>query len=256
MNYFTKDFYKSEEIKTSLISKLFPTLILGIKSFFIVFNGSRKAKRGKYDDEFWEKQSFSYIKLIESLGGKYDIEGLENIKGIQGPVVFAGNHMSTLETFVLPCIINPIKKVTFVVKKELIEMPIFRWIMKSRNPVVVGRDNPKEDLLKVINDGVERLRQGTSIVIFPQTTRSVKFDPNKFNSIAIKLAKNANVPIIPLALKTDAWGNGKLIKDFGKFDRKKTIHFSFGKPLFVTDRGTEQQKQIIDFITSKLREWS
>jgi len=48
-----------------------------------------------------------------------------------------------------------------------------------------------------------------SVLIFPQTTRDLRFDPNKFNTLGIKLAKRAKVPVIPVAVKTDAWGMGK-----------------------------------------------
>ena len=63
--------------------------------------------------------------------------------------------------------------------------------------------------------------------------RTVTFDPEQFNTIGVKLAQKAKVPIIPLALKTNAWGNGKVLKDFGCIDTSKTVHFAFGEPIEV-----------------------
>jgi 1-acyl-sn-glycerol-3-phosphate acyltransferase len=163
--------------------------------------------------------------------------------------------MSTLETFVLPAIIASLKPVTFVVKEALVDTPIFKYVMRSRDPITVGRANPREDLKAVLEGGTERLNAGISIIIFPQTTRFLDFDPRKFNTIGMKLARRANVPVVPVALKTDAWGNGKILKDFGKMDPSKKVHFSFGEPLVIKDRGTEEQEKVLEFIGSRLKEW-
>ena len=163
--------------------------------------------------------------------------------------------MSTLETMVLPCIISQFKDSTFVVKQSLVDYPVFKHIMRARNPITVGRTNPRDDLKAVFEGGEERLKAGISIVIFPQTTRTEVFDPAQFNTIGIKLAKKANVPVVPIALKTDAWGNGKYLKDYGKVDVSKKVWFAFGKPLTITGRGDAEHQQIIDFISGKLKEW-
>jgi 1-acyl-sn-glycerol-3-phosphate acyltransferase len=164
--------------------------------------------------------------------------------------------MSTLETMVLPCIIQPLKETTFIVKESLLTMPVFGHVMRSRDPVVVGRVNAREDLKTVLDEGGKRLRAGRSIVVFPQSTRSVVFDPAEFNSLGIKLASRAGVPVVPLALKTDAWGNGRHVKEFGPLDISKKVHFAFGEPIRVGGRGTEEHEKVIRFIQERLQEWS
>jgi 1-acyl-sn-glycerol-3-phosphate acyltransferase len=64
-----------------------------------------------------------------------------------------------------------------------------------------------------------------------------------------------STPIVPVALQTNAWGNGNWIKDFGKIDPSKQVRFAFGAPLAVTGRGTDQHQAAIDYIGSKLEEW-
>jgi 1-acyl-sn-glycerol-3-phosphate acyltransferase len=156
---------------------------------------------------------------------------------------------------ILPVIIQPVKKITFVVKQSLLNYPVFRHIMRSRDPISVNRMNPREDLTAVLEGGVERLKNGISIVIFPQTTRTHSFDPAQFNSIGIKLARRAQVPVIPVALLTDAWGNGKYIKDFGKIDPSKNVYFAFGEPMWIQGRGSEEHETNIQFIRGKLQKW-
>jgi 1-acyl-sn-glycerol-3-phosphate acyltransferase len=128
--------------------------------------------------------------------------------------------------------------------------------MKSRNPIVVGRTDPRKDFETVMNGGVDLLTKGISIIIFPQSTRNLVFKPEEFNSLGVKLAKKAGVKIIPIALKTDYWGNGKFIKELGPIDCNKDIHFRFGEPFNVSGNGKEENNRIIEFIQNSLKEWS
>lgn len=202
------------------------------------------------------ESSFEVFKSLEAIGVRIVISGIENIKPEAGPVVIVGNHMSMMETLILPVILQPIRDVTFVVKKSLLSYPVFQHVMRSRNPVAVTRTHPREDFKIVMSEGVERLKNGTSVIVFPQTTRSHSFDPEQMSSIAMKLAKKAQVPIVPLALKTDAWRNGKSFKDFGTLDLEKTAYFSFGKPMNVEGKGDIEQATVNAFIVEKLEEWS
>jgi 1-acyl-sn-glycerol-3-phosphate acyltransferase len=237
------------------VTRSLPALGFYARVASIVWRASRKAARGAYDDAAWSGSSLEVLRALEAVGARIEIDGVERFADVDGPCVFVGNHMSTLETFVLPTLIRPIKPVTFIVKKELTDYPVFGHVMRSRNPVLVGRANPREDLKAVLEGGAERLRAGISIIVFPQTTRTPVFDPGQFNSIGIKLAKRAQVPVVPIALKTDAWGNGRLVKDVGRIDLAKTVHFRFGEPLRVQGAGAEEHRQVVGFIRENLLAW-
>lgn len=223
--------------------------------FMIVLKASRLAKRGRYDEAQWIKSSLDTIKALESVGGRFEIDNAPSCGKPTSPCVFIANHMSVLETFVLPCLIQPQRDITFVVKESLIDYPFFRHVMRSRNPIVVGRANPRQDLRTVLKEGQKLLRNNISVVIFPQTTRSVNFEPGNFNTLGVKLAARAKVPVIPIALKTDAWGLGRKLKDFGKIRPDKTVHVCFGEPLRVQGSGKEEHKIVVDFIMAKLKQW-
>ncbi len=253
---FAQDSYRTETRRISLPDRLLPSITFYASEIWIVMQASSKAKKGRYDTLEWCRSSLATLHALERVGVRVEITGIDNFRSIDGPCVFIGNHMSTLETFVLPTIIAPIKEATFVVKQSLVEYPVFKHVMRSRNPVTVGRSNPRDDLRAVLEGGTERLKAGISIIIFPQTTRTPVFLKEQFNTIGIKLAKKAGVPVVPIALKTEAWGNGRYFKDFGRIDPSKTVHFAFGKPLPIKDRGNEEHEQIIEFIEKKLEEWA
>jgi len=252
---FENNSYTTPARSISIISKFLPSWVFYFKLFRDVLRLSRITRRGMFNKQLMHDSSLWVVEDLESVGVKIEITGVENFRGLDIPCVFVANHMSTLETFVLPAIILPFKDLTFVVKEELIRYPVFKYPMLASNPITVGRKNPREDLKAVMNGGLQRLNARISVVIFPQTTRYIDFDPTKFNTIGVKLAKKAGVPVIPVAVKTDAWGMGKYLKDFGKIDPSKQVYFSFGKPLWITGTGAEEHERVIEFIQNKLTQW-
>jgi len=222
-----------------------------------ILNYNRKyTDKGKYTPEVWAMESYDIRKYVEDCGGKFNISGMDHLRKMKGkPVVLIGNHMGLLETMILPGIIDPVIPITFVVKKSLIDFPAFGKIMRATRPIVVGRENPREDLISVLAEGKENLDNGKSVVLFPQSTRQPYFDRKQFNSLGVKLALRAEVPVIPFALKTDFLENGKMIKDFGKLNRKKTVYIKFGEPMAPEGNGKNEHEKIIEFISSNLRAW-
>lgn len=253
--YDNDDVYQTAAHRPPWFTRTFPAFNFYRKFCWNVYRSSRIARRGQYDARQWSRTSFDVLKALESVGVQTEIRGVDHIRALETPCVFVGNHMSMLETMVLPAIIQPVCDVTFVVKQSLLDYPLFRHIVRARDPIAVSRDNPREDFKAVMNGGMERLGNGVSVVVFPQTTRSLAFDPAEFNSIGIKLAMRAKVPVVPIALKTDAWGNGKWIKDLGPIDTARKVHFAFGQPIPIEGRGGQQHQQIIDFIQAELKGW-
>ena len=258
-NFFMKDSYHTEKNTHRL---LIDRLMINTRLYFmckylnIVRKSRRAAIKGQYDTEAWALSSYDIFKLIEGCGGRFQITGLENLQKCKGPVVFVSNHMSTLETMVFPCLIAPFMNVTFVVKDSLVKHPIFGPIMRSRNPIVVSRQNSRADFQIVMKQGRELLANGVSIIVFPQNTRTVEFVAKDFNTLGVKLASNAKVQVVPIAIKTDFWGNGKYLKDLGPIRRSKPIHMAFGEPLSINGSGKEENKIIIGSISSHLEKWN
>jgi 1-acyl-sn-glycerol-3-phosphate acyltransferase len=247
--------YLSVPEKTSFLTRIAPSLVFYPQLVYVVCKAASKAKRGGYSDDEWARDSLRVLRLLEKAGLRFTISGLQNLENLTGPCVLIGNHMSIMETLILPVIVVPYAKVTFVVKESLLNYPVFKHVMASRNPVAVTRSNPRQDLKTVMSEGVDRLQNGISIIVFPQTTRSIEFDPLNFGSIGIKLAKKADVPVIPVALKTDAWKNGKYSKDLGPIYPEIPVNMAFGAPLRISGKGAEEHQQVVDFIREKLREW-
>jgi 1-acyl-sn-glycerol-3-phosphate acyltransferase len=189
------------------------------------------------------------------VGGNVNISGLENVAAHHGPVVYVGNHMSLVETLILPGIALAFGDVNFIVKEELRHYPVLSSIFTSLGMIAVSRKNPREDFKVVLREGHKFISNGGSIIIFPQATRSMEFDVEAFNTLGVKLASRAGVPVIPVAIKTDFHGNGKWIKDMGPINPQKSLYFKFGDPLPVSGNGREAHRQVVEFITQNLSAW-
>ena len=214
------------------------------------------AKNNDFHEDEYMLYGHLTMKLLEDVGGKFHIEGLEHLKSVKDePVVFVANHMSTMETMIFPAVVIPIKDAYGVMKENLLNLPIFGIIMKSTKAITVGRTNPREDLKAVLTEGQEFLKNGKSVFIFQQSRRDPVFDPEKFSSLGIKLAQKAGVKVVPIALKTDFWGNGKIIRDFGPINRKENIHLAFGRPMSIEEYGKNTNDEVIKFIENKLTTW-
>jgi 1-acyl-sn-glycerol-3-phosphate acyltransferase len=247
--------YRTDRGRVSAVRRWLPSVYFYTRLFLYILRGSYRGWRGRYFNEPWLSDSLGVLRALEGAGVGVEVTGTDNLRAVDGPCVFVANHMSTLETLVLPSFILPVGRVTFVLKRSLLRYPVFRHLLLAIDPIEVGRESPREDLKAVLDGGSERLRAGTSVIVFPQTTRSTSFDPGEFNTIGVKLAARAGVPLVPVALKTDAWGTGKILRDMGRIDPSKAVRFSFGEPMRVRGRGREEHERTIRFIQEKLGEW-
>jgi 1-acyl-sn-glycerol-3-phosphate acyltransferase len=226
-----------------------------LKIFRVIASGAIIARCGRYDTPFWGQQSYEILQAAEVCGAKITISGCESVAKFNKPVVFVSNHMSMLETMLYPGILLSFGGLATVVKESLLTYPVFGHIMSAVDPISVSRKSPRDDLKEVLIKGEAILRAGRSILIFPQSTRRVEFNSGEFNSLGVKLAKKAGVPIVPIALKTDFHSIGIRFKDIGDLDRTKPVYFKFGPVMEITGNGRAEHEKTIEFIETNLRSW-
>lgn len=252
---YTNHTYQTPAGSASFFGKLFPSFSFYTSFLANIYFSARKAQKGLYDYEAWRQSSCKVLRALERTGLQVSVSGIEHLQGLTSPCVIVGNHVSMMDTVVVPAFVVQEIPMTFVIKESLMDYPVFKHVMRSRDPIALTRTNARQDLKTVMIEGTKRLEQGISVAVFPQTTRGTDFNPRQFNSIGVKLAQRAGVPVLPLALKTDAWTNGKLIKDLGRIRPQIAAHFAFAPPLTVEGKGREEHQKVIDFISAKLKNW-
>lgn len=247
--------YRTAPRRISIFARAFPTIAFFATFTGVVFRAARLAKAGLYGGREWSLSSLEVLRILESVGCQFEITGVDHLRRVSGPCVLVGNHMSTLETAVLPCIIQPVKEVTFVVKQSLVDYPVFKYVMRSRNPIAISQTNARADLKTMLEGGADRLARGISLVIFPEGERRKAFDAAEFNTIGVKLASRAGVPLLPIALETSAWPRGKYISDVARINPRRKVRFAIGAPMTVHGRGAEEHQAVIAFIEQHLAAW-
>jgi 1-acyl-sn-glycerol-3-phosphate acyltransferase len=114
-----------------------------------------------------------------------------------GPVIFASNHESVLDIWVLFATIG--RSFRFIAKEELFRLPIFGWYMRVGGHIPVDRSNHQRAVASLARAG-DVVRAGTSIVVFPEGTRSRTGRIQSFKKGPFVVAKQAGVPVIPIAI--------------------------------------------------------
>ncbi len=210
---------------------------------------------GRFNYEKWAELTFASIAFAEKIGGRVIFEGFKERAGYDAPVVYVSNHMSTLETMILPVTLLSFNHISIVLKDSLARMPLVGKAFARIGSIGVTRTNPRADLQTVLKVGAERLRNGRSVLLFPEGTRQDHFDPAGFNSLGSKLAQRCGVPVVPIAVKTDFLQKGHFIRDFGMVDAARPIHIACG-PLLAPELGArEMHRHCVEFIGEKLRQW-
>lgn len=225
-------------------------------AFDLVRTALREIKSGVFNGRSFAVLSHRFVEIAEHSGTTVSYTGFDRLSPLGGkPAVFVANHMSLVETMMLPCAIMASSPVTIVAKRQLSEYPFFGKVLKGINPILVERKNARKDLETVLEQGCEKIREGYSVLLFPQGKRTIDFNPAKFNSLGAKLARRAGVPLVPIACQTDFARIGRIIKDIGPVDVTKPIRFACGDPMPPETAQAEMQSNSIGFISGKLREW-
>ena len=172
---------------------------------------------------------WSYINLwfLKHLCGlEYTVVGLEHIPNNQ-PMIVVTAHQSAWETFVIQTILP---YTCFVLKRELLWIPFFGLGMYACHPISIKRSSPKQALKNLIDQGLDRLRRGAAVIIYPEGTRKAIGKPGKFSVGGAMLAMKADVPMLLMAHNAGAfWGRREIKKKAG------CIQVVFGKPLYPKD---------------------
>lgn len=135
--------------------------------------------------------SYAFVYLMKWICGiTFEVEGLEKLPKDR-PYLALPNHQSFWENFFVQLII-PIH--SWVIKKELFDIPVFGWGLRVAQPIAVDRSN-NHSVGQILKEGEKKIKEGYSLVIFPESTRVKPGKNVSLKPSAAKLALNTGVPI-------------------------------------------------------------
>ncbi len=140
----------------------------------------------------WSTGVMEILRVV--CGVKYEVVGLQNIPSENGIILC--KHQSAWETFALQFIF-PAQ--VWVLKRELLWIPIFGWGLKVMGAIAIDRKGGKKALMQVIQQGTERLKRGLWVVIFPEGTRIPPGKERRFSIGGAMLAARSGYPVVPVA---------------------------------------------------------
>jgi len=183
------------------------TLVLG-SLVIIAYLFDRSGKKGHRIARRWAK-----IALLAT-GVKVKVEGLEQIQG-KGPYIFMSNHQGGYDIFALHGHLPFDFK--WLAKKELFSIPFFGWTLTAAGYISIDRKGTR-DTVRAMNEAAQKIRDGMSVVIFPEGSRSPDGLIQPFKKGGFTLAIKSKVPIIPVAIvgSREIMPKGKMTVNPGK----------------------------------------
>ena len=190
-------FYIGQIISTILIAPI------GVIAFPLNF------KKRYYLITRWAVFNLWWLKICCNV--TYEIEGKDNIPG--KPCIVMSKHQSAFETLALQQIFIP---QVWILKKELLQIPIYGWGLASMQPIAINRDSTIKSFRQIADQGCERLQKGYWVIIFPEGTRVAPNKKKKYLPGGGVLAEKSGAQVVPVAHNAGRlWPRNSMIKKPG-----------------------------------------
>lgn len=169
-------------------------------------------------------------------GVEVTLEGNTNLDAGK-TYIFAANHQSQFDIAVLQGYLG--FDFRWMAKKELFSIPLFGAGMRAAGAISVNRSHGRQ-ALQSLNEAAQQISDGTSVVIFPEGTRSPSGELQDFKSGAMVLAIKARVPVVPVAIigTHEILAKGKLLSRSGR------VRIRIGKPIDTTQFAMTQKQML------------
>ena len=202
---------------------------------------------GKRNPKWKDQSSRAIIRwafrcILFLTGVRLIVRGKENIPS-DSAVLFVGNHRSYFD--ILITYVNFPGVTGFVAKKEMLRYPLLRDWMRNIHCLFLDRDDIKQGL-KTILKGVEEVKSGVSICIFPEGTRNKVNDTFlPFREGSFKIAEKGGVPVVPMTIVNSA----EVFEDHLPRIKKTTVVIDFGEPIYLKALDKEIRRSLGTYVS-------
>ena len=206
----------------------------GVVALALVLSAARSFLRRYHISRYWSQFNLWWLQVVCRID--YQISGVEHIP--QRPVIVMAKHQSTWETMFLHQYLPP---VAWVIKRELLWLPFFGWGLALLRPIAINRQAGVSAVKQVIRQGMEHLRQGQWVLIFPEGTRVAPGVRKRYGMGGAALAAHSGYPILPVALNAgEFWPRGGFLK------RPGTVRVVFGPLIESEGRSAQELNQQVE----------
>jgi len=175
---------------------------------------------------------------------KVEVTGVENVNADQ-PRIYMSNHQSYFDIFTLLAALPVDFK--FILKQELMKIPLLGWAMKGARYISIDRGDGRKAIISM-NNAANKIRNGASVLIFPEGTRSEDGVVGEFKKGGFLLAVKSGCDIVPVAIS----GSRDIVPKGSRKVNKGTIHFRIGKPIPVVECSKREMNQLIERVRNEV----
>jgi 1-acyl-sn-glycerol-3-phosphate acyltransferase len=184
-----------------VLSTFFFALLIAVFGWFLPASASSLMAG------WWGAINLWFLKWI--CGLDYQVQGSENIPDTNALILC--KHQSSWETIALRWLL-PFNQ-SWVLKKELMRIPVFGWALSVVKPIAIDRQSGRKAVKQVVKEGIEHLRKGQFVIIFPEGTRVAPGERKKYGIGGALLAAKSGYPVLPIAHNAGVfWARRGLIK--------------------------------------------
>ena len=216
------------------VGSIISLVLISFVGLFLIFTGY--PTRQKFLSK-WPIFCIWWLKV--TLNITTEVIGRENV--LKEPCIIISNHQSTWETLAFQTIFPAH---TWVLKRELLWLPVFGWSLALLNPIIINRGDKLNAIKKVIRQGADRLKRGISIVIYPEGTRQPYNQLGVYQNGGSAIAKKTGCSIVPVYHNAGKlWAKGAFIKKSG------AITLVIGKAISPSNLKPSE-------LTEQIRQWT
>lgn len=229
-----------------LVIFLVSFLILSIPVFFVEWVIG-KFNRSKRDYSSLRIVQWAFKVILKITGVEVTVIGEENVP--DEPVLFIGNHRSFFDILLT---YSRCRRLTgYVAKKEMEKIPLLSTWMKFLYCLFLDRSNPKEGL-KTILTGIDYIKKGISVCIFPEGTRNKGEELSllPFHEGSFKMATKTGCAIVPISMNNT---NAIFEKQFPRI-KKVHVVLEYGAPIYPDRLAPEEKKHIGTYCQTIIQE--
>lgn len=193
----------------------------------------------KFNMNVRNKSSLAFVKfglkcVCIISGVKLTVNGYENLPKDEA-VLYIGNHTSLYDIIVTyPLMKQP---TGYIAKKEIKKVPFLSWWMYFVNCIFLDRKDARKGLQSVL-DAADLVKNGVSVFLFPEGTRSKDGKIQDFKDGGFKIATKSKCPIIPVGIE----GTADIFENHFPFIKSGSVTVNFGKPVYTANMDRTEQK--------------
>jgi len=209
---------------------LFLTLLISLATLFQTLVLRKGAASVQYLAAWWASS------ICKASGVEVAVTGTEQLDP-EKPYIFAANHQSQFDIFVLQGFLGV--NFRWLAKKELFAVPVWGPAMRRAGYIPIDRSHGRQ-ALKSLEEAAKKIAAGTSVIIFPEGTRSKDGKLHEFKAGAMVLAIKSGVPIVPVAIlgTYEILPKGKLLLHPGK------VQIRVGRPIETKNYSSRDKHEL------------